>query len=146
MNKEPAIIIKRCLVESCLICGICSGYIVEATSITECLHSFCKSCIVKHVWTSRLCPKCKVEIHKTRPLLNLRSDKTLQEVINKLVPEIQEKEEQRRWIFEGLSNGIDLKKQSKDQLETEKKISFRMQYLNRFFKIKSHLFFIFIFF
>ena len=28
-------------------CKICHGYLVDATTITECLHTFCKSCIVK---------------------------------------------------------------------------------------------------
>ena len=26
-------------------CKICHGYLVDATTVTECLHTFCKSCI-----------------------------------------------------------------------------------------------------
>ena len=30
-----------------LICRICNGYFRDATTITECLHTFCKSCLLK---------------------------------------------------------------------------------------------------
>ena len=30
-------------------CRLCEGYLIDATTITECLHTFCKSCIVKHL-------------------------------------------------------------------------------------------------
>ena len=37
-------------------CKICHGYLVDATTVTECLHTFCKSCIVKHLEDSNECP------------------------------------------------------------------------------------------
>ena len=39
---------------------ICSGYLVDATTVTECLHTFCKSCIVKHLEDNINCPECEV--------------------------------------------------------------------------------------
>ena len=46
----------------------------------------CRSCIVKYLEGNKYCPTCDVQIHKTRPLLSIRSDKALQDVVYKLVP------------------------------------------------------------
>ncbi|EEB12607.1 polycomb complex protein bmi-1, putative [Pediculus humanus corporis] len=69
-----------------LMCVLCGGYYIDATTIVECLHSFCRSCIVKHLESSKYCPICEVQVHKTKPLLNIRPDKTLQNIVYKLVP------------------------------------------------------------
>ncbi|EFX62403.1 hypothetical protein DAPPUDRAFT_8025, partial [Daphnia pulex] len=69
-----------------LTCLLCGGYYIEATTIIECLHSFCKSCIVRYLETNKFCPVCEVQVHKTKPLLNIRSDQTLQDIVYKLVP------------------------------------------------------------
>uniref|UniRef100_S4RQ11 Bmi1 polycomb ring finger oncogene 1a n=1 Tax=Petromyzon marinus TaxID=7757 RepID=S4RQ11_PETMA len=82
-----------------LICVLCGGYFIDATSITECLHSFCKTCIVRYLESSKFCPVCDVQVHKTRPLLNLRSDKTLQDIVYKLVPGLFKDEMKRRRDF-----------------------------------------------
>merc|ERR1712036_50252 len=49
-------------------CKICHGYLVDATTVTECLHTFCKSCIVKHLEDSTVCPECEDVIHQSHPL------------------------------------------------------------------------------
>ena len=36
-------------VNDVITCKLCKGYYVDATTITECLHTFCKSCIVSHL-------------------------------------------------------------------------------------------------
>ncbi|KAK2489723.1 hypothetical protein MC885_010880 [Smutsia gigantea] len=69
-----------------LMCALCGGYFIDATTIVECLHSFCKTCIVRYLETNKYCPMCDVQVHKTRPLLSIRSDKTLQDIVYKLVP------------------------------------------------------------
>ena len=35
------------IVKSHLICPLCQGYFYDATTIADCLHTFCKPCIVK---------------------------------------------------------------------------------------------------
>ncbi|KAK9396234.1 polycomb complex protein BMI-1 [Crotalus adamanteus] len=80
-------------------CVICGGYFIDATTIIECLHSFCKTCIVHYLETSKYCPICDVQVHKTRPLLNIRSDKTLQDIVYKLVPGLFKNEMKRRRDF-----------------------------------------------
>ena len=63
----------------------------------------CKTCIVNHVQAgtpqSTKCPVCEVVIHKTRPLASMRLDKTLQDIVFKLVPGLYEKEVERRRAF-----------------------------------------------
>lgn len=48
----------------------------------------CKSCIVKYLEKNKYCPECDVQIHKSKPLLNIRPDKTLQDIVYKLVPRL----------------------------------------------------------
>lgn len=76
-------------------CYLCRGYLIKPTTVTECLHTFCKSCIVQHFEESNDCPKCGIQVHETNPLEMLRLDNTLEEIIFKLVPGLREKEEQQ---------------------------------------------------
>ncbi|CAI6362143.1 unnamed protein product [Macrosiphum euphorbiae] len=90
---------SRTLVKSLnphLVCVLCAGYYIDPTTIVECLHSFCRSCIVKYLDTSRFCPICDVQLHKTRPLLSIRRDKILERLVYKIVPGLHAKEMARR--------------------------------------------------
>ncbi|KAM9462654.1 polycomb group RING finger protein 5-B isoform 1-T1 [Clarias gariepinus] len=80
-------------------CYVCKGYLIKPTTVTECLHTFCKSCIVQHFEDSNDCPKCGIQVHETNPLEMLRLDNTLEEIIFKLVPGLREKEEQQEIEF-----------------------------------------------
>ncbi|ERL95027.1 hypothetical protein D910_12297 [Dendroctonus ponderosae] len=77
---------------SCITCGLCKGYFIDATTIIECLHTFCRSCIVRYLNTHKYCPICDVQVHKSKPLLNIRQDKTLQALVYKLVPRLYQGE------------------------------------------------------
>ncbi|XP_075996600.1 polycomb group RING finger protein 5-A-like [Genypterus blacodes] len=80
-------------------CDLCRGYLIKPTTVTECLHTFCKSCIVQHFEESNDCPKCGVQVHETNPLEMLRIDNTLEEIIFKLVPGLRQREEQQELEF-----------------------------------------------
>uniref|UniRef100_A0A2R5LL05 RING-type domain-containing protein n=1 Tax=Ornithodoros turicata TaxID=34597 RepID=A0A2R5LL05_9ACAR len=82
-----------------LTCMLCGGYFVDATTIIECLHSFCKTCIVRYLSLHKICPVCDVQVHKTRPLVNIRSDQTLQDIVYKLVPGLFKSEMRKRREF-----------------------------------------------
>ncbi|XP_055690464.1 polycomb group protein Psc [Lutzomyia longipalpis] len=84
-------------VNECITCHICKGYIIDATTIVECCHSFCHSCIVPHLRTKEYCPKCELIINKTKP--NIKPDATFQAIVYKLVPGLYEKELLRRRNF-----------------------------------------------
>lgn len=49
-------------------CFLCRGYLIEATTIVECLHTFCHSCLMKHLAkeASLSCPQCKMIINKSK--------------------------------------------------------------------------------
>ncbi|XP_012712376.1 polycomb complex protein BMI-1 isoform X2 [Fundulus heteroclitus] len=82
-----------------LTCPLCAGYLIDATTIVECLHSFCKTCIVAFLETNKFCPRCDVQVHKTCPQLSIRADKTLQDIVYKLVPGLFKDEMKRRRDF-----------------------------------------------
>ncbi|NXY90831.1 PCGF2 protein, partial [Alcedo cyanopectus] len=65
----------------------------------ESLPTVCKTCIVRYLETNKYCPMCDVQVHKTRPLLSIRSDKTLQDIVYKLVPGLFKDEMKRRREF-----------------------------------------------
>nr|XP_048273621.1 polycomb group RING finger protein 6-like [Myodes glareolus] len=80
-------------------CYICKGYLIDAATITECLHSFCKSCIIKHFEHSNTCPKCNTVVHEAKPHNSLRLDPQLQNIVYKLVAGLEEKEQKQRREF-----------------------------------------------
>lgn len=82
-----------------LICVLCGGYLIDATSIVECLHSFCRTCIIHYLHTSNYCPVCEVLVHKKRPLEHIRPDNTLQDIVYKTVPGLFKEEMKRRREF-----------------------------------------------
>ncbi|KPM09221.1 RING finger containing protein [Sarcoptes scabiei] len=82
-------------------CYLCKGYLIDATTIIECLHSFCKTCILKYFDDNnnpkaQSCPKCLKQVHSTKPKVNIRSDPTLQDIVYKLVPGLFKNEMMRR--------------------------------------------------
>nr|XP_015857324.1 polycomb group RING finger protein 6 isoform X1 [Peromyscus maniculatus bairdii] len=82
-----------------IMCSICKGYLIDATTITECLHTFCKSCIVRHFYYSNRCPKCNIVVHQTQPLYNIRLDRQLQDIVYKLVINLEEREKKQMHDF-----------------------------------------------
>lgn len=85
-------------------CSICSGYLINASTVTECLHTFCRSCIVKHLEENTHCPKCEKVIHHSHPMNYLRLDRTMQDVVYKLVPSLQNREKKREEKFKRKNN------------------------------------------
>uniref|UniRef100_A0A4W5RDH6 Polycomb group ring finger 6 n=1 Tax=Hucho hucho TaxID=62062 RepID=A0A4W5RDH6_9TELE len=80
-------------------CALCCGFLIDATTITECLHTFCKSCIVKHFFYSNRCPNCSIVVHQTQPLYNIRPDRQLQDIVYKMLPHLEEMERARMIDF-----------------------------------------------
>ena len=76
-NSLPKYFMSKLTPPSILL-KICHGYLVDATTVTECLHTFCKSCIVKHLEDSNTCPECDDLIHQSHPLDYIAFDRTMQ--------------------------------------------------------------------
>lgn len=80
-------------------CGLCCGFFIDATTITECLHTFCKSCIVKYFFYSNRCPTCSIVVHQTQPHYNIRPDRQLQDIVYKMIPFLEESEKEQMYQF-----------------------------------------------
>ena len=92
-------IIKLKLLNNHITCKICRGYLVDATTVTECLHTFCKCCLVKHLEDNNTCPTCKIIIHQSHPLQYISYDRTMQDIVFKLVPNLEQNELKREREF-----------------------------------------------
>ncbi|XP_071802857.1 polycomb complex protein BMI-1-A-like [Asterias amurensis] len=90
---------KMADVNPLIVCILCGGYYVDATTIIECMHSYCRACIVAYLRQSKQCPTCDVLVHKSRPMQKIRPDKTLQKLVYKMVPGLYKDEIGRRKEF-----------------------------------------------
>uniref|UniRef100_T1KWU9 RING-type domain-containing protein n=1 Tax=Tetranychus urticae TaxID=32264 RepID=T1KWU9_TETUR len=111
-------------------CSLCLGYIINATTINECLDSFCRSCIVKHFNDNHDCPKCGLKLNETRKWETLRMDSILQSFIYKLVPGLFRSELKLRKEFHSKSNvsPCDYYDEQKDYYQLTDKISVLLMY------------------
>jgi len=84
-----------------IMCTLCRGYLRDAHTIKECLHSFCKVCL--HAFFDRLdrvhqkarCPRCDIVLDGLDPIKqSLRYDRSLQDFVDKILPEVVAKEDQ----------------------------------------------------
>ncbi len=50
----------------------------------------CKSCLVKHLEEHNTCPTCEIVIHQSHPLQYISFDRTMQDIVYKLVPNLQQ--------------------------------------------------------
>ncbi|XP_071480537.1 polycomb group RING finger protein 1-like [Diadema antillarum] len=98
-EHPPCIYIRLTDVNQYIICHLCGGYLVDATTITECLHTFCKSCLIPYIKKHELCPTCDILIHPSNPFLSIKLDRTMQDIVYKLLPYIQEDELARQRRF-----------------------------------------------
>ena len=54
-----------------------------AGTIIECLHTFCRACIMRHFRESQVCPTCDSNLG-TNPRDLVRTDRTLQSIVDKV--------------------------------------------------------------
>ena len=94
MKNEKKILLRD--VNNFITCYLCNGYLIDATTITECLHTFCKTCIVKYLEDNTDCPICHQVLHQSHPLLYISHDRTLQAIVYKLVANLENNEIERQ--------------------------------------------------
>ncbi|KAF0914676.1 hypothetical protein E2562_031137 [Oryza meyeriana var. granulata] len=72
---------------ACMTCPLCRGLLREATAITECLHTFCKECIMEKINDEEVdcCPVCNIDLG-IAPEEKLRPDHNVQDIRNKVFP------------------------------------------------------------
>ncbi|XP_051120494.1 E3 ubiquitin protein ligase DRIP2-like isoform X1 [Andrographis paniculata] len=85
---HQAVNVKREALAPCMTCPICHKLLRDATTIIECLHTFCRKCIYKKLDDEEMecCPKCNIDLGCV-PLEKLRPDHTVQDVRAKLFPD-----------------------------------------------------------
>lgn len=70
----------------CLVCILCGGFFRNATTIKECLHTFCRTCVLRHLISRRsACPKCGISV-EGNILEGCVFDNRLQNLVDKLFP------------------------------------------------------------
>ena len=118
MDSSTKLSIKIREINPHIVCTLCAGYFIDATTVIECLHTFCKSCIVKYLQTSNHCPTCNIKIHETHPLTNIRLDRTLQDIVRNIVPGIRDEERKRKVNFY-TSRGMEVPYSAEDDCKKE---------------------------
>ncbi|XP_060974850.1 E3 ubiquitin protein ligase DRIP2 isoform X2 [Cannabis sativa] len=79
VSREP--------IEACMTCPLCHKLFRDATTISECLHTFCRKCIYDKLSDEELecCPTCNIHLGCV-PLEKLRPDHNLQDLRAKVFP------------------------------------------------------------
>lgn len=93
-----------------LLCGLCGGLFRDPFTISECLHTFCKTCIFFAFQDLGFvsCPRCKVSLNPD-PFKFIMFDRTMQELVDKLFPELKEQDmEEEKAFFDNLDKGEDV--------------------------------------
>ncbi|KAI7732045.1 hypothetical protein M8C21_031461 [Ambrosia artemisiifolia] len=87
MSSNDVIKARRDDLVACMTCPICNKLLKHATTIPECLHTFCRKCIRKKLTDEELecCPVCNIDLGCV-PLEKLRADHNLQDARAKIFP------------------------------------------------------------
>ncbi|XP_057470930.1 E3 ubiquitin protein ligase DRIP2-like [Actinidia eriantha] len=80
-SSKQVVAIKSERIAACMTCPICHKLFKNATTISECLHTFCRKCIHDLITKEDLdcCPVCNVYLGCS-PLEKLRADHSLQDI------------------------------------------------------------------
>uniref|UniRef100_F1KYK1 Polycomb group RING finger protein 2 n=1 Tax=Ascaris suum TaxID=6253 RepID=F1KYK1_ASCSU len=81
-----------------LCCSLCKSYLIDAVTLSECLHSFCRSCLLAHLCHESRCPKCACDLGPELSEAFVRDD-PLQRIVYKMVPDVYWEEMRRRGEF-----------------------------------------------
>ncbi|KAJ7977301.1 E3 ubiquitin protein ligase DRIP2-like [Quillaja saponaria] len=84
---NQAVKVRRETIAACMTCPLCNKLFKDATTISECLHTFCRKCIYDKISDEELecCPICNIDLGSV-PLEKLRPDHNLQDVRAKIFP------------------------------------------------------------
>ncbi|XP_045795061.1 E3 ubiquitin protein ligase DRIP2-like [Trifolium pratense] len=79
--------VKRETLEACMTCPLCQKLLKDATTISLCLHTFCRKCIYEKLSDEEVdcCPVCEIDLG-ILPVEKLRPDHNLQDIRTKIFP------------------------------------------------------------
>lgn len=77
------------------VCSVCSGYFIDAHTITECLHTFCRRCLPRPL---KSCPKCGISLSAGQTN-GVKPDRSVQLLVDKFFPRFAANEEVEKIAF-----------------------------------------------
>lgn len=79
--------VRRGIFEACMTCPLCKKLFKEATTISSCLHTFCRKCIYEKLSDEEAdcCPVCNIDLG-CLPVDKLRADHNLQDIRDRIFP------------------------------------------------------------
>ncbi|KAK7258691.1 hypothetical protein RIF29_24273 [Crotalaria pallida] len=87
MVTKKVVKVKRERVEACMTCPLCHKLLKYPTTISLCLHTFCRKCIYEKLSDEEMdcCPVCNIDLG-ILPVEKLRADHNLQDIRAKIFP------------------------------------------------------------
>ncbi|KAJ9180087.1 hypothetical protein P3X46_008372 [Hevea brasiliensis] len=79
--------VKRDIIQACMTCPLCKKLLRDATTISLCLHTFCRKCIYEKLSDEEVdcCPVCNIDLGYL-PVEKLRPDHNMQDIRAKIFP------------------------------------------------------------
>lgn len=120
-------------------CSICDGYIVDATTIIDCMHTFCKSCLLSYFDNdNKTCPTCGTFIHGSHPTHYVTYDRAVNELVNQFVPKLEKKEvESRKQFLRDCREAIGIDTAAEDRERQERLERERVTGTNRCYPLEK---------
>lgn len=109
-HSRNSVSVPLSILKEHLTCPLCQGYFRDPYTIVECLHSFCKSCLV-YTFSQGFhrCPTCRsTELHPD-PYRRILSDRSLQDFVSRTFPDldrVDDNEEEKFYLSRGISRDI----------------------------------------
>ncbi|CAM8925922.1 unnamed protein product [Rhodiola kirilowii] len=86
MTAAQVVKVNREKIAACMTCPICNKLFKEATTISLCLHTFCRNCIYEKLSDDEetdCCPVCNIDLGCI-PVEKLRPDHSMQDIVSKI--------------------------------------------------------------
>ncbi|KAG6501303.1 E3 ubiquitin protein ligase DRIP2-like [Zingiber officinale] len=94
LGASKVVKVRREVLAACMKCSICQKLLRDATTIPECLHTFCRKCITEKLNDEEIdyCPVCNISLGAV-PMEKLRADNNLQDIRETIFPSKRRKVE-----------------------------------------------------
>ncbi|XP_042400575.1 E3 ubiquitin protein ligase DRIP2-like isoform X2 [Zingiber officinale] len=94
LGASKVVKVRREVLAACMKCPICQKLLRDATTIPECLHTFCRKCITEKLNDEEIdyCPVCNISLGAV-PMEKLRADNNLQDIRETIFPSKRRKAE-----------------------------------------------------
>ncbi|KAH1037449.1 hypothetical protein GLYMA_20G225400v4 [Glycine max] len=87
VSSSQVVKVKRDTLRPCMTCPLCHKFFKDATTISLCLHTFCRKCIYEKLSDEEMdcCPVCHIDLG-CLPVEKLRPDHNLHDIRAKIFP------------------------------------------------------------